>query len=158
MCVCAVCFFFPVGSFAQGNTSAGAYAWQDAALGSVMRFMAIEMLNRLDYDGIRAQKSQEIRTWSDDQFAQYYAQAWPLISNCRVLHGFRAGMTKQEFAGEVARLTKPKAVAMINSIPDETIVREFRKETARLKDKIPQGSIDQQISWLLKEAERSLKE
>jgi len=157
-------YFFVIAFFCCANVSAqdvssnGKSAWTDVALGTTMRFMAIQFVQKLDYDTIRMKKIDEFREWPEEDFARYYADVWPLIAGCGQRFGFTANMSKQMFLSELSHLTKPKVIVMIDSIPDAVIVAEFNKEALRLKGRIPEGSIDKQISWIFQEAERNLKQ
>lgn len=128
----------------------------DKAVAMTMRTMAKAILAKSDVPKLQKQEIDRINTLNDAQFAAHYAEMYSAIKMTRARYGFRKQMTKTQVIKAVSKLNEEKITDMIDSTPDEEVLKVYNDEVARLGKRMPDGNFYQKCRFIMDEVEQAI--
>jgi len=116
----------PVVCFAQGNGS-----WDEVVIGTSFKTLAKAFVATADIQKIKKANIEKLEGMDEAKFRQRYVEAYAIVKDLpgdiKKEYGVTETMSRHQAIENMQVLDKPRMYALIDSMPNEAIARQFRQ-------------------------------
>lgn len=123
---------------------------EDRIIGLTFKALAKAFVAIVDINKLKKSNIDKMMKMKEDKFNSKYAKVYEVIkdlpSELKAGYAVTEHMTKEQAIRNIKSLDKKKIYAMIDSIPDVIIAREFRQYLSKKKQEIQKNNVVGQIN------------
>lgn len=121
---------------------------QDKFIASTFKLLAKAFIRAVDIDKLKQSSVDRIDKMTEAKFQKQYTRVYLTVGRIEFLrkhYGISKDMTKAKVKEKIKLLDKSKIYAIIDAVPDEIIVEQFRQFLSETKDNAEKTSIAEEI-------------
>lgn len=158
-----IIFFAQNPGFSQGEKESGVYndvTSKDTVFAFIFKILAKAYISTADIEVLKKENINKINKMDEEGFHWLYLDFYEHISKVsfiNVNYGLNEDISKEEAVSKIKLLDKQKLYAIIDSLPNEIIISEFKRYLSNNNRQVPQIDSVSQVRQSLGQMIESIK-